>query len=212
MHAVPPSFSSASRDGLLMRWVGAWICLSVLSAPAAADMSARQVIDPWDYNYCGGEPVYPVIGINFSTFCGPRNQVALGRRGTLMWIFPAVDGERAHAQGRRKLSEAELKRLSLLAEVAQLADPPYGDAGGVNYRLGIDFQGRPYKRMHAIVSERYTPANELFRAMLELVPDTPLMPACERTATYYDPTTLPADRQALTEQPRLGFAYDRKSR
>jgi len=194
-----------------------WICLvaGVLSpvwVAQSAETPAKQLIDPWDYNYCGGEPVYPVIGINFSTFCGPRNQIALGRRGTLMWIFPAVDGKRAHAQGNRRLSVAELKRLSLLAEVAQLADPPEGDVDGVNYRLGIDFQGRPYKRMHALLSNRYTPANELFRAMLQMVPDRPLMPACSQSARFYDPTALPADRHAITNYPRLGFEYDRKSR
>jgi len=196
-----------------MKWLGVLFCLLLTMAQAqAADAPAAQSIDPWDYNYCGGKPVYPVIGINFSTFCGPRNQVALGRRGTLMWIFPAMDGERAHAQGNRKLSEAELKRLSLLAEVAQLADPPVGDRGGINYRLGIDFQGRPYKRMHAVLSTRYTPANELYRAMLAMVPDQPLMPACDETAAYYDPTVLPGKRQALADYPKLGFEYDRKSR
>jgi hypothetical protein len=169
----------------------------------------QRPIDPFDYSYCGGQPVYPVVGVNFSTFCGPRNQVALGRRGTLMWTFPALDGRSAHAQGQRLLSAPELKRLSLLAEVAQFADATVTERDGVNFFMGIDFQGRPYKRLHAVQTADYTPANELFRALLSLVPDQPLMPACAQTARYYDPTLLPAARQALAQQPRLEPVYAR---
>jgi hypothetical protein len=105
------------------------------------------------------------------------------------------------------LTEAELKRLSLLAEVAQFADATYSDATGMNYQMGIDFQGRPYKRLHAVLTDGYTPANELLRAMLGLVPDQPLLPACAQTAKYYNPTLLPADRQPLDAQPRFA-PYD----
>lgn len=154
--------------------------------------------DPFDYNYCGGVPVYPVIGISFSTFCGPRNQVALGRYGTLMWLYPAQDGSKALHEGRRKLTVKELKRLSLLAEVAQLADAVPPQPGAVNYRLGINFSGRATKRMHAVKDERYTPANKLFDAMLALVPDRPLLPTCSPAAGLFDPNQLPADRRPLT--------------
>jgi hypothetical protein len=178
-----------------------------LGLPAHANEPILQrPIDPFDYSYCGGQPVYPVIGINFATYCGPRNQVALGRRGELMWTFPTADGQSAHAQGRRKLSERELKRLSLLAEVAQFSDLTMTDAAGVNYQMGVDFQGRPYKRLHAVLTGSYTPANELFRAMLALVPDPPLMPACAHTVRYYDPTALPGKREPLADHPRVGYA------
>ncbi len=199
----------------MQRLAGLALCLLLAgsaSAAGAADAPVRRPVDPFDYSYCGGQPVYPVIGVNFSTFCGPRNQVALGRRGTLAWTFPSLDGERAHAQGTRKLSEEELKRLSLLAEVAQLADPTLVDADGVNYQMGIDFQGRPYKRLHAVLTASYTPANALFRTLLEMVPARPLMPDCAPTARFYDPTQLPAERVPLAQHPRVGLAYDRVSK
>jgi hypothetical protein len=104
-----------------------------------------------------------------------------------------------------------LKRLSLLAEVAQLADPTRAESEGLNYQMGIDFQGRPYKRLHAVLTADYTPANELLRAMLALVPAEPLLPVCAPSARYYDPTLLPAERKPLPEQPRVGLAYDRLS-
>lgn len=182
------------------------------STALAADAPPPRPVDPFDYSYCGGQPVYPVIGVNFASFCGPRNQVALGRRGKLMWVFPSADGQSALAQGARQLSTEELKRLSLLAEVAQLADPTRSEAGGLNYQMGIDFQGRPYKRLHAVLTPDYTPANELLRAMLELIPARPLLPDCAPSARYYDPTLLPAERKPLPEPPRIGLAYDRLSR
>jgi hypothetical protein len=155
-------------------------------------------VDPFDYNYCGGVPVYPVIGISFSTFCGPRNQLALGRYGTLMWLFPALDGAKVLHQGKRKLSDKELKHLSLLAEVAQLADPLPPQPGAVNYRLGINFSGRATKRMHAVKDERYAPANKLFEAMLEMVPDKPALPECSSGPGFFDPNQLPGDRWPLS--------------
>lgn len=186
--------------------------LLVLGMAHAADAPPPRPIDPFDYSYCGGQPVYPVIGVNFASFCGPRNQVALGRRGKLMWVFPSADGRSAHAQGTRQLSTEELKRLSLLAEVAQFADPTRTKTDGLNYQMGIDFQGRPYKRLHAVLTPDYTPANTLLRAMLDLVPARPLLPDCAPNARYYDPTLLPAQRQPLAEQPRVDLAYDRLSK
>jgi hypothetical protein len=196
----------------MRRFCGLIACLFVFGSAHASDTPPLMPIDPFDYGYCGGQPVYPVIGVNFASFCGPRNQVALGRRGKLMWVFPSADGRSAHAQGARHLSTEELKRLSLLAEVAQLADPTRSEADGLNYQMGIDFQGRPYKRLHAVLTPDYTPANELLRAMLALVPTQPLLPDCAPGARYYDPTLLPAERKPLPEQPHAGLAYDRLSK
>jgi hypothetical protein len=166
--------------------------------------------DPFDYNYCGGVPVYPVVGISFSTFCGPRNQLALGRYGTLMWLFPSRDAATAPHEGRRKLSDKELKHLSLLTEVAQLADPVPPQPGAVNYRLGINFSGRATKRMHAVKDARYTPANTLFDAMLEMVPDKPELPECPSSAGFFDPNQLPGDRRPLTlDEVKMNKGYSR---
>lgn len=180
-----------------------WFSVALLAAPAwaAVELSAKP-IDPFDYSYCGGEPVYPVIGFNFATFCGPRNQIALGRRGELVWLFPKADGSGAHAQGRRQLSQIELKRLSLLAEVAHLADAPALTRSPVVYDLGIDFAGRPYKRIHATHHNGYTPANKLFRAMLDMAKDQPLLPECANAPADFNPTLVPADR-ATTANARI---------
>jgi hypothetical protein len=172
------------------------LVLAAVETVAAEPVAATPPIDPFDYSYCGGQPVYPVIGYNFATFCGPRNQVALGRRGSLMWLFPAADGRTVLHQGARLLSEEELKRLSLLAEVAQLADPTTVRGGPVIYDLGIDFQGRAYKRIHTSFTDAYTPANKLFRAMLALVPDQPLLPGCAEAEKEFNPTLPPAERRS----------------
>lgn len=164
----------------------------------AMDSAGEAPIDPFDYAYCGGKPVYPVIGFNFSTACGPRNQIALGRRGKLMWSFPGADGTSILHHGTRHLTVDELARLSLLAEVVQLADTPPAVTGPVMYDLGVDFQGRPYKRVHAPVSAAYTPANALFQALLALVPDAPLLPACEGPVRDFKPTLVPAERTAAS--------------
>ncbi len=163
------------------------------------DSISSKPSDPFDYNYCGGVPVYPVIGVNFATLCGPRNQIAVGRYGTLMWLFPAPDGKTALYQGQRKLSIKELKRVSLLAEVVQLADPaPLTEPGAVNYRMGINFSGRPSKRLHAILTDGYSPAHELFQALLDLVPDKPALPVCQPQVAFFDPSLLPGGRRQLS--------------
>lgn len=164
-----------------------------------ADEVASKPSDPFDYNYCGGVPVYPVIGVNFATLRGPRNQVAVGRYGTLMWLFPAADGKNVLYQGQRKLSLKELKRVSLLAEVVQLADPePLSQPGAVNYRMGINFSGRPSKRLHAILTDAYSPAHQLLQALLDLVPDKPLLPGCQPETSFFDPSLLPGERRTLS--------------
>lgn len=168
---------------------------------APAGQPSVTPIDPFDYSYCGGKPVYPVIGYNFASACGPRNQIGLGRRGHLMWLFPPRRAGDSPVRGKRLLSETELKRLSLLAEVVQLADPAPAAPGAVIYSLGINFQGRPDKRMRTPVSDAYTPANALFQTMLALVPDAPLLPACEGALRDFDPTLLPAERIAGPAAP-----------
>lgn len=163
------------------------------------DSVSSKPADPFDYNYCGGVPVYPVIGANFATLCGPRNQVALGRYGTLMWLFPAPDGMSVLHQGQRKLSLQELKRVSLLAEVVQLADPvPLTKPGAVNYRMGINFSGRLSKRLHVVLTDSYSPAHQLFQALLELVPDKPALPECQPVVSFFDPSLLPNQRRPLS--------------
>ena len=169
----------------------AWAAGAPAGQPAVTPTAP---IDPFDYSYCGGKPVYPVIGINFATACGPRNQIGLGRRGHLMWLFPPRRAGDNPVRGKQLLSEQELKRLSLLAEVVQIADPVPAAPGAVIYNLGINFQGRPDKRMRTPVSDTYTPANALFQAMLKLVPDAPVLPACEGALRDFDPTLHPAER------------------
>jgi hypothetical protein len=171
-----------------------------LPASQAASLASAP-IDPFDYSYCGGKPVYPVIGINFATACGPRNQIGLGRRGLLMWLFPPRHAGDSPLRGKRQLTEEELKRLSLLAEVVQIADPPPAAPGAAIYSLGVNFQGRPDKRVHAPMSDAYTPANALFQAMLALVPDAPQLPACDGALRDFEPTLLPAERVAGSAQP-----------
>jgi len=151
--------------------------------------------DPFDYSYCGGKPMYPVIGINFSTFCGPRNQIALGRRGRLMWLFPTSDGH-VHASGERQLSAAELSRLNLLAQAAQLAGPQHSAGGRVLYDMGINFSGQSNKRAHGSLDRNTEPdsAQALFAAMQKLVPDNPLLPDCDNASADFSPTLLPQDR------------------
>ena len=81
--------ASARLRGLAV--LGMMVTGTAWSAGASAgqpSITPAAPIDPFDYSYCGGKPVYPVIGFNFATACGPRNQIGLGRRGHLMWLFP----------------------------------------------------------------------------------------------------------------------------
>jgi hypothetical protein len=113
-----------------------------------------------------------------------------------MWLFPPQREGASPARGKRLLTEEQLKRLSLLAEVVQIADPPPAAPGELIYSLGVNFQGRPDKRARAPLSDAYTPANALFQEMLKLVPDAPLLPACEGALRDFDPTLHPAERLA----------------
>lgn len=185
----------------LARLPGLVVLGMMITGTAWAAGAPAAPIDPFDYSYCGGKPVYPVIGFNFATVCGPRNQIGLGRRGHLMWLFPPRREGDSPVRGKRLLTEIELKRLSLLAEVVQIADPAPAAPGAVIYSLGINFQGRPDKRMRTPVSDSYTPANALFQAMLTLVPDAPMLPACEGALRDFDPTLHPAERVAGPAAP-----------
>lgn len=91
-------------------------CLFELKAAPLQDKD--KPIDPFDYNFCGGERVYPIVGVNISTACGPRNQIALGRRGKIMWFFPGNRHSKSY-KGQMKLSKDQLARLSIMAEVAR---------------------------------------------------------------------------------------------
>jgi len=171
--------------------------LFVVAAPAAAEMSmVAAPPDPFDYSYCGGKPVYPVIGVNFSTYCGPRNQIAVGRRGKLMWLFPEADQGRVRARGVRQLTEEELARITLLAEVASLAGTPTAGVAAVRYELGIDFSGRPDTRVQGAWVADGSSAMALAQTLRQMVPDAPLLPDCTETPARFSPTLLPADRSA----------------
>lgn len=161
-----------------------------------ADETAEAPADPFDYSYCGGKPMYPVIGFNFSTYCGPRNQVALGRRGRLMWLYPTPDGL-VHARGERQLSVKELAELKLLAQAAQLAGASSPGGGQVLYDMGINFSGQANMRAHGALSGNVDSdsVQALFAAMQGLVPDRPLLPECASEPKDFSPTLLPRNRK-----------------
>jgi len=171
-----------------------WLVLAVLAAGTAGASETNAPADPFDYSYCGGKPVYPVIGINFATACGPRNQIGLGRRGHLMWSLPSTTPGGKPIHGKRLLPVETLKKLTVLAEVVQLADAPSPALGVVMYDLGVDFQGRPYKRVHAPRGEDYTPANALVAALLAEMAHAPMLPDCAGPVRDFSPTLLPEDR------------------
>lgn len=176
--------------------------LIVFSSQAQAmDMSGNAPIDPFDYSYCGGKPVYPVIGFNFATWCGPRNQIGLGRRGRLMWLFTTPD-DQVHASGNQLLTEDVLAELLLLAEAAQLAAPPIPAQGAVRYDLGINFTGRREKRAHGVLYANPDSVQALFDALKRLVPDQPLLPDCAQAPADFSPTRLPSERRAALEAIR----------
>lgn len=174
------------------------LCLPSVAAPQ--DPAATI-----DYGFCGGKPVYPVVGFSFSTFCGPRNQIMLGRRGQLMWTFPEADSLRVRHQGVRELTEAQLAELQLLAEAAQIASPPAPSAGTARYELGISFVGRPIQRADGALAPDGSSAMALIEALRRLTPDAPLMPKCRNAPpphVAFNPRLLPAERrEALATMP-----------
>lgn len=147
-------------------------------------------VDPFDYNFCGGERVYPIVGVNFSTACGPRNQVALGRRGKIMWFFPGASESAPSYKGQYKLSKEQLAKLSMMAEVAKVNDNTEPQPYRVLYKMGINFSAQQPKYIYAAYTDEYTPSNELLRLMLSMVPMTeqPNLPDCGLTLSLFDPT------------------------
>jgi len=169
-------------------------CLfDVRAAPVSDD---DKPIDPFDYNFCGGERVYPIVGVNIATACGPRNQIALGRRGKIMWFFPGSETEKGY-QGQMKLSKDQLARLSILAEVAKVTDNVDPVPSKMIYKMGINFSGRQPKYIYSTFDETYTPSNELLRQIISLVPasEKPHFPDCKQALTIFDPTLHKQDRK-----------------
>ena len=167
----------------------------MVDAMAASVTDQDKPSDPFDYNFCGGERVYPIVGVNIATACGPRNQVALGRRGKLMWFFPGSNNRKSY-KGQIKLSKEQLARLSVLAEVAKITDTIKARPSKLIYKMGINFSGRKPKYIHASFDDTYTPSNALLKQIMSLVPESekPYFPDCGQTLTVFDPTLHQNDR------------------
>ena len=155
--------------------------------------------NPFDPNFCGGERVYPRIGVNFATVCGPKNTVTVGRRGLFEWFFDTMDDKKP-MQGKIQLPKKLLQEITLMAEVAMIADPVPAEPEKVIYVMGFDFSGRNPKSFKASFNNRQTPANELLRKLLSLVPEDqkPNLPECG-TRMVFDPTLHHDDRLPLLE-------------
>lgn len=177
-------------------------CLFEVRAASTSDDG--KPIDPFDYNFCGGERVYPIVGVNISTACGPRNQIALGRRGKIMWFFPG-DKIRKQYKGQMNLTKEQLAKLSILAEVAKVADSIEPVPSKMIYKMGINFSGRQPKYIYTTFNETYTPSNELLKQMMSLVPATeiPYFPACGQTLLVFDPTLHQEDRKKKLAKAEL---------
>lgn len=173
---------------------------------------AEKPIDPFDYNFCGGERVYPIVGVNISTACGPRNQIALGRRGKIMWFFPG-DENRQQYKGNMKLSKEQLAKLSILAEVAKVTESVEPVPSRMIYKMGINFSGRQPKYIYSVFDNTYTPSNELLRMMMSLVPESekPHFPDCGSTLTVFDPTLHQDDRQKKLLELGLNHSAEGKA-
>ncbi len=180
-----------------------FLSLGLFDAQAGPALTAEQAIDPFDYNFCGGERVYPIVGVNISTACGPRNQVALGRRGKLMWFFPG-DAQRPSYQGQILLSKQQLTSLGILAEVAKVTDSPEPVPSRLLYKMGINFSGRQPKYIYAAFNETYSPSNELLKQILSLVPasEKPYFPDCGQGLTIFDPTLNQNERTTTVVDAR----------
>jgi len=179
------------------------LCLFEVSAGPAPEPD--QPSDPFDYNFCGGERVYPIVGVNIATACGPRNQIALGRRGKLMWFFPGNKDARTY-KGQMQLSKAQLTQLSILAEVAKVTDSMKPRPSKLIYQMGINFSGRRPKYIYTSYEDIYTPSNELLKTMLSMVPasEIPHFPDCNQELTVFNPTLNQEARnkqRAETGQP-----------
>lgn len=170
--------------------------LSISWVYAAALADEDKPANPFDYNFCGGERVYPIVGVNIATACGPRNQIALGRRGKISWFFPAHDSE-PEKKGSYRLTDEQLAELSLLAEVVMVSNSQQPDPGRVIYKMGINFSARKPAYAHASLTDEYTPANKLLQVMRSRVPDAPVLPDCKDSLSIFDPTMRMEDRLQL---------------
>jgi hypothetical protein len=177
-----------SRTALALLSI-AWICVAV-----AAD--SDKPTNPFDYNFCGGERVYPIVGVNIATACGPRNQIALGRRGKISWFYPA-HGSQPESKGSYRLSDEQLAELSLLAEVVMVSNSQQPDHGHVLYKMGVNFSARKPAYVYAALTDTYSPANKLLQAMQSHVPDEPKLPECRNSLSLFDPTMRMEDRLKL---------------
>lgn len=155
--------------------------------------------DPFDPNFCGGERVYPRIGVNFGTVCGPRNTVTVGRRGLFEWFFDSMDNKKP-LQGKKMLTKKLLREITLMAEVAMITDPVPAQPEKIIYVMGFDFSGRNPKTFKTAFNSRQTPSNELLRKLLSLVPEgqKPDLPECG-IRMIFDPTLHHDDRLPLLE-------------
>ena len=153
-------------------------------------------VNPYDYNFCGGERVYPIVGVNIATKCGPRNQIALGRRGKISWFFPA-HGLEPEKKGSYRLQDDQLAKLSLLAEVVMVSPSKQPEPNQVLYRMGINFSARKPTYVYAPLSDKYTPGNKLLQAMRSHIPDEPRLPDCQSVPALFDPTMRMSERLKL---------------
>jgi len=177
-----------SRTALALLGV-VWVCVAV-----AADN--EKPANPFDYNFCGGERVYPIVGVNIATACGPRNQIALGRRGKISWFYPA-HGSEPEKKGSYRLEDEQLAKLSLLAEVVMVSGSQQPDHGSVLYKMGINFSARKPAYVYASLTDEYTPGNKLLQAMRSHVPDELKLPECQDFLSLFDPTMRMEDRLQL---------------
>lgn len=170
--------------------------LILLLMISVATFASEKQKDPFDYNFCGGERVYPIVGVEFSTVCGPRNMVALGRRGKVMWFFPSADGKMENSKkGQFKLSDTQLLRFNLLAEVTQVSPPAEPVPAKVQYKLGVNFSGRPFSTVHTGLTDQYLPSSQLLKAILEIIPDKPHLPDCGGPLRVFDPIMSRVERE-----------------
>ena len=176
--------------------------LLISQANAQTDFLKEKPADPFDYNFCGGERVYPIVGVNIATSCGPRNQIALGRRGKIMWLFPGMKkqgnlkGAKAY-RGQMQLSKQQLAKFSTLAEVAKITDSYEPKPDKVLYKMGINFSGRRPKYIFSAADNTYSPSNELLKQMLAAVPETEkiYLPDCGKAVSLFNPTLNLEQRQ-----------------
>ena len=176
----------------------AFYLLSAFLTTAAFAVEKEKPANPFDYNFCGGERVYPIVGVNISTACGPRNQIALGRRGKISWIFPAY-GSEPEKSGSYRLTDEQLDKLSTFAEVVMISNSQTPKPGSILYKMGINFSARKPAYVHSLMSDEYSPGNKLLQTMQSHVPDKPKLPECKESLSIFDPTMRMQDRLQLIQ-------------